>query len=112
MMNAYEQFRSEILKRASVGDGDRPVHVKVMVLANEFRLPLAHVREQLVNMEQLGFIRLSAWDGKRELCRASWPDDDSFFANITDSGYVRIGLLSRGAEMLLETERAAIGFAQ
>jgi hypothetical protein len=109
LMNRHETFRTEILKRISTCSGS--LNIKTSQMAVEFGIAEGHVREELVIMLQQRRIALTAWDGERELPYAEWPDADSFFFNRSDAGYVRIRLLSAGAELLSELPKAPIGSA-
>lgn len=110
-MSAYERFDDEILKKAAAGSDGHPTEINVVLLASEYRIPVAHVTERLLGMQEAGLIRLSVPRDKVERSRHDYHDADSFFFNKTNTGYVRIRLLSRGAELLYETARRPIGFA-
>jgi hypothetical protein len=110
-MNKYETFRRSIIEKASVtASSGGPIHVRSSLLAAEHGIPEEHVREQLTQLVAEGFIRLAAWDGRRERPYSEWPDADLFFFNRTDHGYIRMWLRSPGAELLSELPKGPLGF--
>jgi hypothetical protein len=111
-MNRYEDFRRGILEKARAATQcNHYISVTTWGLANEYAVPEAHVREELLKLAQLGLIFLSAWDGERERPYDAWPDVDSLFSSTADGGYVRIRLLSAGGEVLSKAPKSPIGFS-
>ncbi len=110
-MNKYESFRRRFLEKiAWTSSANTPMPVTTWGLFAEFDIPESHVREELTRLANEGYISLVAWDGTRERPYNEWPDAESLFANTTDSGHVRIRLLSAGGEFLASLPKRPIGF--
>jgi hypothetical protein len=110
-MNRYEQFRLAILEQAqSATSVNHHIMKTSWGLANQYGIPEPHVCEELIQLAVLGLISLTAWDGERERPYNEWPTEDSLFSNTTDSGHVRIRLLSAGGELLSKSPKSRIGF--
>jgi len=109
-MDNYENFRQGILKDVEKFDSHSR-HFRVCILSTDYGIPESHVCEQLIGMAAAHLIHLAAWDGRGERAIQEWPDQDSFFYNRTDHGYVRVRILSAGAELLSKLPKAPIGFA-
>jgi hypothetical protein len=111
-MNRYEEFRMRILERAATATQSKPyISVVTRALANQRGIPQSRIRDELIRLVNWGSISLSAWDGERERAHDEWPDADSLFSNATDSGHVRIRLLSRGWELLFKAPPSWVGSA-
>ena len=111
-MNKYESFRRGLLEKIAwtANAATTPMPVTTWGLSGEFDIPESHVREELLRLANQGLISLVAWDGTRERPYDEWPDAESFFANTTDSGHVRVRLLSAGGEFLASLPKRPIGF--
>jgi len=111
-MNKYESFRRGLLEKAALtSSSNSPIHLTTWGLFAEFDIPESHVREELIQLANEGFISLVAWDGTRERPYNEWPDADSFFSNTTDSGHLRVRLLSAGGELLSSLPKGRFGLA-
>jgi hypothetical protein len=99
-MTKFDKMRIGLLLRAK--DATDDARILVHEIAYEYGVEVRFVRETLVDLHTQKLIRLSAWDDNevRDKPFDEWPRDDSFFAARWDSGYKRVRLLVRGAELL------------
>jgi hypothetical protein len=95
----------------ALGAKPGPAHIHPPVIANEIQLFHTDVEHQLVRLAGGGLLALSAWDGSREKPYQEWPDENSFFQNRQDAGYVRVTILPEGELSLSRLSKAPIGFA-
>ncbi len=117
-MTVFEKMTIDLLLGAKAAHDD--LRIRTPELAHKYGVEERFVREKLVDLHAQKLIRLSAWDDNavRDKPFDEWPDSDSFFAIRWDSGYKRVRLLVRGAELLetlsatveLEPPKRAIGF--
>lgn len=109
-MNSYERFQKTFLAGlARVGTPDEQ-HYRTFLLAHEYRISEAHVRELLIEWAAQGLISIRCWDGTMLRAWRDWKNTDEMFSNRTDSGHVRVKLLAAGAALVEDLPKSTIGF--
>lgn len=109
-MSKRETLRAYILKQAHERRGE-PAHLRILQLASQFEMPVAHVEEELVDMVDASLIGLErfTWTTGSNRPIQEWKTSRAFF-DANDDAYVLVRIRSRGSEFVEELGKGRFGF--
>jgi hypothetical protein len=109
-MSKRETLRNHILKQAHERRGEA-AQLRILQLASQFEMPVAHVEEELVDMVNGSLIGLErfTWTTGSNRAIKEWENVRAFFDS-KDDAYVLVRIRSRGSEFVEELGKGRIGF--